>query len=427
MSRFLLLCWSFETHSDTFLSVASELCRQGHEVAFYAALRDRDRAEAVGARFYPFQAVSQEQADAALDGVLRNRKQPWKIWSWWRRLLLDSIPAQLEDLTSVISRFSPHVLVADNAMWAVPAVLRETTGIPVVVLSHIGFSLEPGDSGPVHGRAMPPRRTALQRLAARAVESLSAFATRDTINVVTRIRAGYQLPPVNERMTQLLGRMDLYLIPSCASFDYSRTDLPPSVKYVGPCLWPETEPVLLDARPANVRPRIVVDEGSLHAPDLHLFRAVAAGLANLPLDVTMLAGKRRRPPTLDVGKLASNVTLLPWQPLGTAIDTADLVITNGNTDSAMAALSRGIPTLVVPSILDQAEIAMRVSLCGAGLTLGERLCSPQDLRTSVERLLAEPAYRRAAARIAAGLNALGGPRAAVGLLEGLAKQRGATV
>ncbi|NJN19543.1 MAG: hypothetical protein HC822_26520 [Oscillochloris sp.] len=59
-----------------------------------------------------------------------------------------------------------------------------------------------------------------------------------------QLRAGYNLPPLGMSVTRYTGTMPLYLMPSVAEFDYCRRDLPPTVAYVGPCLWqrPSDEP-----------------------------------------------------------------------------------------------------------------------------------------------------------------------------------------
>lgn len=423
MGQFLLACWSFETHSDVFLAVGNALRKRGHEVAFYTAPRERERVEAIGARFFPFVELSQDHADYLVDGVLFYRHRPWMLWQWWRRFLLQTIPAQVHDLGEILTNYHADVIVADTALWSLPVVLRETTKVPVAMLSHVGLCLEPGDSGPVHGRAMPPRRTALQRLVANAIQSLSSYASRDAKRTASRIRAAYGLPPVTRRVTELLSTMDLYLIPTCASFDYSRSDLPASVKYVGPCLWPESPRA--QSRPAlrEGGPRVVVEEGSLYAKDPVLLRAAISGLAGHRAKVAIYGGKDRDISELTGGELAPNITVRPWQPLTRVADDADVVVTNGNTDSTMAALARGIPIVVVPSILDQAEVAMRISVSGAGLTIKERQCTPAALRAGVERLLVEPSYRQEAARLAAELNALDGPGLAVRYLEDLVTRR----
>ena len=423
MSRFLLASWSFETHAGVFLSVAEALLADGHEVAIYTAERERRRVEALGARLFPFQALSQEEADDTVDRILHNRKRPWRLWRSWRGLLLETLPQQIEDLQTAVAKYQPDVIVGDTALWSVVLVIRETTGIPTAMLSHVALCLQPGHAGPVHGRALPPRHTLGQKFVAAAIEALSGYSRRDVRRTSNRIRAAHGLPPVNKRMAELMGETDLYLIPTCASFDYSRTDLPASVHYIGPCLWPprrSLKPTLRHEGP----PRIIAEEGTLYAETPVLLRAAAEGLAGSGMAVALVTGKDRAAESLDF-RIPPEIELTDWKPLHTLLDGADVVLTNGNTASVMAALLKGLPLLVVPSLLDQGEVAMRVKESGAGILLPEGRCTPDRLRAAVEELVREPRFRENALRLATELRHLEGPRLAAYQLDQLARKTAA--
>ena len=59
----------------------------------------------------------------------------------------------------------------------------------------------------------------------------------------------------------------------------------------------------------------------------------------------------------------------------------------------MAALRAGLPTVVLPSIWDQAEMAWRVAETGAGLRLSPRFATQAGLRRAVLRVLEERSFR----------------------------------
>jgi MGT family glycosyltransferase len=423
VSRFLLASWSFETHAGVFLSVAEALLADGHEVGIYTAERERQRVEAIGARLFPFRALNQEEADATVDRILHNRKRPWRLWRSWRGLLLQTLPQQVQDLQAAIAAYQPDVIVGDTALWSVVLVIRETTGIPTAMLSHVALCLQPGDAGPVHGRAMPPRRTTGQRLVAEVIEALSGYSRRDVRRTSNRLRAAHGLPPVKKRMAELMGEMDLYLIPTCPSFDYSRTDLPSSVHYIGPCLWPPRRSLKPAPRQPGP-PRIIAEEGTLYAETPVLLRATAEGLCGRGMAVTLVAGQDRAPDSLNF-RVPPEMELVSWRPLHTILDDADLVLTNGNTASVMAALLKGLPLLVVPSLLDQGEVAMRVKESGAGILLPEGRCTGERLRAAVEQLVRQPRFRDNAIRLAAELGALQGPRLAARQLDQLVRNTAA--
>ncbi|MEO8659553.1 MAG: nucleotide disphospho-sugar-binding domain-containing protein [Bryobacteraceae bacterium] len=415
MPRFLLATWGFESHLDTFLAVGKELRLQGHEVAIYTDPSHRSDVESIGARLLPFHDLSQEAATEIIDKVIANRGRPWKLWSWWRQFLIGTIPAQLSDLRRAINTYAPDVLVSDMAMWGPMVVLQETTSIPVAILSHIGFSLQPGKVfGPVAGRAMPPRRTGIQRLRARLVTALSGAAARDARKVVNQIRQAEGLAPVSIRMTELCSKMDLCLIPTSRRFDYNRDDLPASVRYVGPCLFPAMPPPLVGSSGPRT---IVVDEGTLYTKD-----AVMAQCARqlTGYRIRILAGMHRDPSELEIGAASEDAKVKPWQPVQYALDGVNAVVTNGNTESVMAALMRGLPVVVVPSIMDQHEMALRVVECGAGISLPEKQCTPQALQIAVARLFAEPSFRENAERMGKELRGMDGPKLAALHLQHLA-------
>jgi UDP:flavonoid glycosyltransferase YjiC (YdhE family) len=90
---------------------------------------------------------------------------------------------------------------------------------------------------------------------------------------------------------------------------------------------------------------------------------------------TILAGKHRDPRNLESAASSDGVKVRAWQPLHQALCDASIVVTNGNTESVMAVLLRGLPIVVVPAIMDQHEIALRVAESGAGINLPEKQCT----------------------------------------------------
>jgi UDP:flavonoid glycosyltransferase YjiC (YdhE family) len=145
----------------------------------------------------------------------------------------------------------------------------------------------------------------------------------------------------------------------------------------------------------------------------------ARGLGGLPLTVVLLAGEGRVMADLKLGPLASNVMLQPHAPLSDALPMADALVTNGNSESVLAALQAGLPTVVLPSTWDQAEMAWRVAETGAGLRVSPWRATPARLRRAVLRVLEEPAFRDNAVKMGAALANCGGPPRAAGLIEDL--------
>jgi UDP:flavonoid glycosyltransferase YjiC (YdhE family) len=165
---------------------------------------------------------------------------------------------------------------------------------------------------------------------------------------------------------------------------------------------------------------VVVDEGGLYEHEPRVLQMAARGLAGLPLTVVLLAGEGGATAGLDLGPLAPNVILQPHAPLSGILPLADALITNGNSESVLAALQAGLPAVVLPSIWDQAEMAWRVAETGVGLRVSPWRATPARLQRAVLRLLDEPSFRDNAVKMGAALACCGGPARAVALIDELA-------
>jgi UDP:flavonoid glycosyltransferase YjiC (YdhE family) len=131
---------------------------------------------------------------------------------------------------------------------------------------------------------------------------------------VNALRQRYGLAAIEVSVTEFMGRMPLYLVPSVREFDYDRQDLPPSVHYVGPCLWNRPRaaeaPGWLDQVPTG-RPWVHVTEGTFHGGEPFLLRAALRGLADLPAEVILTTGSDRDPSAV-AAEAAPNVHVTRW-------------------------------------------------------------------------------------------------------------------
>ncbi len=425
MARFLITVWSFETHLEPNFAVADALTKAGHEVAFYCGFRGAREAVALGFQAFPFHSLSEEVADRNVAGILESRKRPWKTGKYWSNFLVSQMTNQVEDLQAILRDWHPDVLIADMTMLAPFTILHELEKVPVAVLSHVGYCMYPGLEGPVAGRAMPPRRTARERLRAWIIAALANYVTREVPRGIDRMRRRYGLDPLRLRVVEYHGTVPLLLIPTVPELDYKRRDLPPVVHYVGMCPWPPAKPVAVER---GARDQVIVEEGSLYTSEPTLLRVAAQALNGLDCDVRIIAGKGRAGKggdlaALQIGALGPRVTVETWRPLNQVLSRAKLVVSTGNTESVLTALGCNVPVVVAPSILDQAEIGMRVQEFGAGVSLPAALCKASALRSAVQRVLGDASFSRQATLAGALLSTHDGPAEAVQHLERLIPRR----
>ncbi len=427
MAKFLFTVWPFAGHIHPSLAVANALRARGHEVAFYTGAQACRTVQQEGFRGFPFQRVDEarvEQIVLSPTGLLSHPRNPFHTKAMWREWVLDTAPAQLADLEAVLTSWPPDVIVCDPSMWGPFLVLHEAWRIPVAIFSLVAICLLSGREGPIPGFPLPRPRTWYQRWRARVLRAVADLFLADVRRAASALRRSYGLPPLRSSVTDYAGQMPLYLVPSSPEFDYQRTDLPSSVHYVGPCWWHKPDglpsPEWLAELPDD-QPLVYVTEGTIHLQP-RILRAAAQGLAHLPVQVVMTTGRHRDPETLDLGPrpLAPNIRVERWVPLADLLPRMSVLVTTGGPSTLMAALSRGVPIVIVPSDWDHPETGWRLAEAGAGVRLAPKACTPKRLQEAVELVLREPSFRQNAQRLAASLARCGGPARAAELLEGLA-------
>jgi len=428
MSRLLFTVWPYPTHLHPFIALALEARSQGHDIAFYTGGGALSILAREGFRCFPFREVDWSRVAPTVDDLIAGRKRPSQMQRLWPGFLVETVPAQLRDLETVLAGWPADAVVCDIAMWAPIPILRERIGIPVIGFSHVAHCILPGPDGPIQGIALPRHRHGWTALFAGLASHAASLVTARMRRRANALRRQFGLAPLGMSVNEFTGALPPYLVHGAPEFDNIRRDLPPAVRYVGPCLRDkhkdQAPPAWLAEMVAQIprhRPVVVVDEGAL----IHARAARTAGgrprTAGLPPTVVPLAGEGRVLADLKLGPLAANVTLWPHAPLSDVHPMADALVTNtnGNSASVLAALQAGLPAVALPSIWDQAEMAWRVAETGAGLRISPWRATPARLRGAVLHVLDEPCFRDNAAKMGVALAGCGRPARAAKLIGDL--------
>lgn len=432
MARFLITTWHFPGHLYPQIAIAHALHARGHEVAFYSGPGTAGILATEGFRLFPFRSLSEAHVEQVLftgDRAAAHPRAGHRYAEVMRRWMVDTIPAQVSDLESILRDFQPDAIASDQTMWAPIFVFFERNECPVAITSCGAFCLIPGPGVPPFGLGLPRVRNLRTRLVSETVRVACRLAAGSFVQSLNRIRHAYGLAPVPSPVLSHLSRLPLYVVPSSPEFDHGRTGLPPSVQYVGPLSWNKPSGLQLpdwfgDLR--RDRPWIHATEGTVHFSEPAVLRAVAQGLAGSPVEVILTSGASRDPAGIDLGTRAANVHVARWIPHSELLPGTAVMITTGGAGSVLAAIEEHVPLIVIPTEWDKPEIAQRVVENGAGVRIEPSRVNPQTIRCAVERLLGDGFWRFNASRLAYGFRALGGaPRAAL-LLEQLAVKNNQT-
>lgn len=155
------------------------------------------------------------------------------------------------------------------------------------------------------------------------------------------------------------------------------------------------------------RPLAYLTLGTYVSGQVDSLRAAAAGLGSLDVDTLVTVGPDGDPSAL--GPLPASMRVERFVPQGVLLPHVDLVAHHGGSGTMLGGLAHGLPQLVMPHGADQFVNAEALLASGAGLRMLPEEITPESVADAVRALLSEPAYRDAAAGLAAEIAAMPAP------------------
>lgn len=177
-------------------------------------------------------------------------------------------------------------------------------------------------------------------------------------------------------------------------------------------------PAWLDALPAD-RPVVYATLGTVfHLESGDLLERMVAGLRDLPVSLMVTTGREIDPASL--GPQPAHVRIERYVPQSLLLPRCSLMVSQAGSGGVTGALAHGVPMVLLPIGADQPANAARCDALGVARVLDPVGCSSAMVREAAQAVLADPAYRAAAARMAQEIAAMPDPAEAVPLLERLA-------
>lgn len=375
-------------HVNPTVSVAQALTARGHQVAWVAhpgAVRPLLPADAT---LLPLDDRVPQALQAEMVERARATRGLAALKFLWEDFLLPLARAMVPGVEAAVESWRPDLLVVDQQALAGGIVARRR-GLPWATFA----TTSAGVSSPLAGLPKVQEWLDQQLLDLQQSHGLPAVPSPDLSPLAVVVFS----------TAALMGPVAL----------------PPSVHLVGPAFVdrPDRAGFPWD-RLSTAHPRLLVSLGTVNAErGARFYRVVAQALADQPVQVILAA-----PPEV-VGPVPDAWIVQPWLPQVRLLSHVQAVIGHGGHNTTCEALARGLPLVVAPIRDDQPVVAEQVVAAGAGLRVRFGRVGPDELRAAVQRVLHEPGFRDAAARIADSFAAAGGAGAAAGTLEALVLER----
>ncbi len=401
--RYLLCTTPALGHTVPLLAVASRLVGEGHDVVFFTTERYRDRVQATGAGFVPFadEYDAHDLMTANPERESSSRRGVRGVKDDLRRIFIGPIPGQYRDLCAILDGFAADCVVVDTMfLGALPLALGPRTARPALAcIGVMPYAARSRDTAPF-GVAFQPGRGPLSRVRNRVMNWAAPHVVlADIQHFAHRRLAETGAPRFRGYVVDLAPTVaDAYLQATVAGFEYPRSDLAPTVRYVGPILAPASssfEEPSWWGELGDGRPVVHVTQGTLDNADLgRLLLLTTRALASDDVLVVATTGGPD-PAPLRPG-LPANVRLERFVPHDRLLPHCEAMVTNGGYGGVQQALANGVPLVVAGDSEDKPEVAARVQWSGTGINLRTGRPSVAMVARAVRRVLSRPTYRERA-------------------------------
>src|SRR5580692_8082291 len=417
MARFLIAATAVPGHVFPLLAVSQHLVSRGHEVVVYTGRLFRERAEATGAQFVAFRAeidIDYRQLDERFPERRKITSGPGQLCFGLKHVFADAMPHQSAGIRDIRRDFAVDAIIVDTMFCGTfPLLLGlPEKRVPIVALGITALALSSADTA-FFGTALPPSWAAADRARNAAMNShlqQTIFGSAQRyFNDVLAKHGSRPLPAF--LFDAMITLPDLYLQLTAKEFEYPRSKMPDSIRFVGPLLPPPSN----DFRPPpwwddldKAGPIVLVTQGTLANEDL----TVIASTGGPPVESIPAA-------------LPQNAKVTTFLPFDRLFPKVSVMVTNGGYGAVNHALSLGVPLVVAGDSEEKPEIAARVAWAGAGINLGTGRPSASQIREAVRAVLTKPQYRQRAQALSTAFARHNARDEIAELVEGLAAGRAA--
>lgn len=389
----------FEGHVNPLTELAVYLDELGYDVRWYVGGSYGKKIERLGLFHYPFRQarlVNQANIDRLFPERTRLRGSVARLRFDINNVFLLRVPEFVADLTEIHQHWAFDLLVCDVMFVAAPFVQEllkvKTAVVGVIPLGETDPNLPPSGLG-----LLPATRLLGQWQHGLLRWFTQRMLFRPCHRLYNQLRQQHGLAPVNTFVFDAVIRSaDLYLQSGVPDFEYPRRNISPNIRFIGPLLPYQTEPVrpLPFAGKLNHYATVLLvtqgtveqDPEKLLVPTLNAFRATDT-LVVVTTGGTQTAELRARYPQ-------ENIIIEDFIDFNAIMPYADVFVTNAGYGGVMLSITHELPLVTAGIHEGKNEIAARVGYFKLGINLNTETPTADQIRGAVERVLSNPQYKR---------------------------------
>lgn len=421
MASIVIASFPAQGHIAPLLTVARNFVERGDHVRFLTGSHFAEKVVATGAEFVALPPEADfDQRPLSEHFPERTRLKGLRATAFdVEHVFARPARGQYASLTAALAEQPADVVLAEPVFVGAACLL----GLPrsarpaVVMCCVIPLCIESRDMAPF-GLGLPPARflNRARNAALRGVHHRILRGANAIINDLHRELHGIDMPGMFPDWGR---RADALLHFTVPSFEYPITDAPPTLSFAGPLSATGSQAPLpkwwcdLD----GLRPVVHVTQGTVANTDYD--QAIAPTLRALDdedLLVVVATGGR---PVDTLPPLPANARAAEYLPYDELFPRTAVFVTNGGYGGVQYALRYGVPIVATGGKEDKPEVGARVQWAGVGRRIRSERPTARALRREILRVIDEPRYRQASARIAADMAASPGFAEVAAVVDGL--------
>lgn len=392
------------------LAVAENFVKRGDEVRFITGVLFADKVAATGATYVPLPAEADFDDQPLAERYPERAKLKGLKAGMFDVEHVFARPAksQYETIVAALAAKPADVVIAESVFVGASFLLqRPRSARPAVVMCGvIPLSITSRDTAPF-GLGLPPARVLNRpRNAALAViiRRVMQQANR-TLNALHREVHGTDIPWT---FIDWGRHADALVQFTVRSFEYSRSDEPSTVSFVGPLSATGSRASLPEwwSDLDGTRPVIHVTQGTVANTDYD--QVIAPALRALADDDVLVVVTTGGRPVSTLPPLPLNARAATYLPYDELLPRTSVFVTNGGYGGVQHALRYGVPIVATGGKEDKPEVGARIAWSGVGRRIRSERPTPRALRRDILAVLNQPRYRQAARRVAADMAAAPG-------------------
>lgn len=406
--KILIATVAAEGHVNPITGLAKYLQELGCDVRWYTSSIYTEKFKKLDIPFHPYKRVLDVNS-TNIDELFPERKLITDPLENMEFSMINGLvyraPEYLEDIREIYESFPFDLMISDSLFPGIPLV-KAVLNVPVVSIGIMALALESVDLAPYGMGLTPPSNDAEREMYAGLRESTVNVMFKKSIATFEAILNEHGIKSEKSVISDLLIRQsDLCLQVGTQRFEYTRSDLPSYVHFVGALLpySTNTSEKWFDERVNQYKKIILVTQGTVEFNTAKLLEPTLEAFKDTDTLVIVTTGGSG---TAKLKEKFSdhNFIIEDYIPFDSAMSYAQVFVSNGGYGGTLLAFKNNLPIVAAGVHEGKNEICSRIGHFNYGVNLNTELPTPAQIREAVEEVMSNSLYKDNVIQLAKELN-----------------------